>query len=178
MKKFLLIMLVAINCYSIPVEITSNPADLQKEMVTRIDSLTTIQGMISAINTAQSVQQQLQALKNLNNFQQNPGNAVIQVNNSVTGLLNSFNLSAGTSFNNLQQLINSLSSSTTSAAMSIKLMQASNMQLMAISNTLQQIQAQQQAIIAYKQAEIARDQYYKEQSTKNNQATVSVMRSY
>ena len=57
-------------------------------------------------------------------------------------------------------------------------MQASNMQLMAISNTLQQIQAQQQAIIAYKQAEIARDQYYKEQSTKNNQATVSVMRSY
>ena len=70
MKKFLLIMLVAINCYSIPVEITSNPADLQKEMVTRIDSLTTIQGMISAINTAQSVQQQLQALKNLNNFQQ------------------------------------------------------------------------------------------------------------
>ena len=177
MKTYIAILLFALtlNCEAMPVEVMSSAPDVAKEAGARIDAITTLQGLISAIDTAQNVEQQIKALKNLSDFQQNPGQAVAQVNASVTGLLNDFNMNTSSSFTTLRGLIAGLSSSTTSVGMNIKLMQASNIQLMTISNTLQQIRAQQQAIIAYKQAEVAEQEEAHRQAKKQDDAFMSDM---
>ena len=63
-------------------------------------------------------------------------------------------------------------------SMSVKLTQATNMELVEIENSLQAIQAQQKAMIAYKQAEIAQEQDAAQKLEANNQATISAMRAY
>ncbi len=178
MKKFLLIMFVTINCYSLPVEITNNVADVTKEIVARAESLETLEGLMSSISSAQSLEQQIKALSNLSDFQKNPSGAVSQVNDAVKKLLGSLNTNSGTSFTNLKQLIGGLSTSSTAMSMSIKLTQATNMELVEIENTLQAMQAQQNAMIAYQQAAIAQEQDATKKLEANNQATISAMRAY
>ena len=158
MKKFLLIVLVAINCYGDPVEIISNVADVAKEVAARAESLQTLEGLMSSIGNAQSLEQQIKALSNLSDFQKNPSGAISQVNDSVKELLGKLNTNSGTSFTNLKQLIGGLSTSSTAMSMSVKLTQATNMELVEIENSLQAIQAQQKAMIAYQQAAIAEEQ--------------------
>ena len=178
MKKFLLIMLVAINCNSLPVEVTANAADIAKEVAARAESLVTVEGLMSSISNAQSLEQQIKALSNLSDFQKNPSGAISQVNDSVKELLGNLNTNSGTSFTNLKQLIGGLSTSSTAMSMSVKLTQATNMELVEIENSLQAIQAQQKAMIAYKQAEIAQEQDAAQKLEANNQATISAMRAY
>ena len=142
------------------------------------DAIANLQKLVDAIHKAQDVQQQISALKNLQDFSKNPNGAVDQVNSTVKSMLNDFNVNASTSFTNLQDLIGGLSSSATATGMALKLNQASNAQLQNINVLLQQMEAEQQAMIKYKQAELA-DQKDKEHRQANNrQATAEAMMKY
>ncbi|MFN8771118.1 MAG: hypothetical protein ACK5WP_09680 [Neisseriaceae bacterium] len=178
MKKYFISILLFISnlsiCVAVPVEIVSSVPSTQA----RLEALTSLQGMIQALSTAQSVQAQVEALKNLRDFQNNPGAAITEANSAVTGLLNNFNQINTTQINNLSQLINTMVTTVTSEGMSLKLATAANMQLSAIQNVLQQIQAQQQAILAYKQAEIVQSQYKQKRTKANNDAMINSMRNY
>ena len=152
-----------------------------RQLDAKFASVTALQGMIKTLSTAQNVQTQIDTLKHLQDFQNNPSNAVSQANSLVTGLLNNLNSTASYDsgrINNLSQLIGQLSSSSSSEGMNVRLMSAANMQLISMQNILQQIQAQQQALIAYKQAEITEQTSKEEQSKRNQNATVTAMRGY
>jgi hypothetical protein len=154
--KKLFILCWAFNfVFGLDAEIVSNlPATLHEQM-SKADGLTNIQSLINSVNKAQTVQSQLMALKNLNNFSSDPVNATSQVNSVVGNMLNDFNMYSGTSFGNLQELIAGLSSATTTEGMSLKLQQSSATQLQNISVMLQQMEAENQAVLKYKQAEEA-----------------------
>ena len=130
----------------------------QRQITDKMDSLTQIQTYIDAISKAQNIQDQIKQLQNIANFQNDPAHAVQQVNQSVTSMIHSFNDMNNTSFNNVSQLINALSGSASATSMAIKMSQAANMQLMGVQQVLSQLKVQQNALIAYKQAEEAQKQ--------------------
>ena len=180
MKNLLigLLAIASVNVFAIDAEIVSNlPATISDQMA-KGDGMATIQSMIDAISKAQNIEQQLSNLKNLSNFQQNPGQAVQQVNSAVSNLLNNLNSTTGSKFQNLSQLIGNLAGSTTAAGMNLKLMSAANTTLIGIQGTLQTIQAQNQAMIAYKQAEIADQQTKTQQNAANRQASANSMNNF
>lgn len=179
MKKLIFFMGVfSVNlANAIPVEvITDIPAHTQ-EIMSRFDAATTLQSMIAAVSKAQTTVEQVKALKNLENLQKNPGASIQQVNSAVNGLVSNFNTLNTSSFQNLSQLIGSLAGSTTSTGMNIKLMQASNMQLSAIQATLQNIQAQNQALVAYKQAEANEQTRQRTVNQKQIKTTTNALKS-
>lgn len=160
MKKKLLLSLtlltINLSVFAVePVTVVSDIPAQTKEMADRIDSMIHLQTLINAVAKARNVQEQVKQLQNIANFQKDPAHAVDQVNQAVTNLVNTFNSQNSTNFNNLSQLIGALSSSSSSMSMSVKMAQVSNMQLMSIQNILEQLRAQQNALIAYKQAEQA-----------------------
>ncbi len=151
-------MLLAINTSvfaDVPVTSTTDMASTYSMSAVRVDSLQSLQSLITSVNKAQNVQNQITALQNLNDFSKDPVNATSQVNSVVGDMLNNFNMRSGTSFGNLQDLIGSLSSSTTATGMSLKLQQSSATQLQNISVLLQQMEAENQAVLKYKRAEEA-----------------------
>lgn len=180
MKTLFCIILITINIYvfgdtttivsDIPASVAENKA--------KVDSLSTLQLLIKSVSNAQTIQGQIHALKNLSDFQQNPGAAIQQANYAVTQMINVFNKSSGTNSNNLSQLIGTLAGTGSSMGMNIKLMQSANMQLVGINNMLQQTQATQQALVTYKQAEIAQGQHGAQSVKNNNQATVNSIRNF
>lgn len=155
MKKFVLLMCMGIAYADVPVTNTTDMTSTYQVSAVHLDAMQNLDSLIAAVNKAQNVQNQISALKQLNNFTSDPANATDQVNGVVSNMLNDFNLKSGTSYGNLQELIGSLSSSTTATGMSLKLQQSSATQLQNISVMLQQMEAENQAIIKYKQAEIA-----------------------
>ncbi len=155
MKKLFILCCAVKFAFGLDAEIVSNlPATIHDQM-SKADGLTSIHSLINSVNKAQTVQSQVMALKNLNNFSSDPVNATSQVNSVVGNMLNDFNMRSGTSFGNLQDLIASLSSSMTTEGMSLKLQQSSATQLQNISVMLQQMEAENQAVLKYKQAEEA-----------------------
>ena len=149
------------TAYSIGVEavnVISDAPAKERSISEKIDAMTSLQSMIDAVATAQSLQSQIKQLQNIANFQKDPANAVNQVNSSVTNLVNTFNKSGNTSFKNLSQLISAMSSSASATGMGVKMAQAANMQLMGIQTVLEQLKAQNNALLAYKQAEQAQQQ--------------------
>lgn len=164
MKKIfgLMTILLSINSYaSVSITNTNDDPAMYNISNVKLEALSNLHNLIEAINRAQTIQDDIQALSKLQNFASDPANAIINVNDTVTRMLNNFNIHSGTRFTNLQQLINSLAGSTSSTATLIKLNQASNTQLQNVSQILMQIEAEQQAIIKYRQAEIAEKEQQK-----------------
>ena len=162
-------MLLNINSYaSVSVTNTNDDPIMYNSSNLKFEALANLKSLIGAINKAKTIQDDIQALTNLKNFANDPANAIINVNATVTKMLDNFNTNAGTRFTNLQQLINSLASSTSATGTLINLNQASNIQLQTISQLLMQIEAENQAILKYKQAEIEEAKYkkLKEQQTR------------
>jgi hypothetical protein len=119
------------------------------------DSMQNLEKLISSVNQAQNINGQISALQNLKDFTKDPEGATDEVNNIVKNMLNNFNSSSGTNFGNLQELIAGLSSSTTATGMSLKLQQSTAAQLQNMNVLLKQIEAENQAVLRYKQADIA-----------------------
>ena len=150
MQKFMFTLLLFINLSTfavVPVTSTTDMGMTYQLSEVHADAIANLQKLVEAINKAQDVQQQITALKNLQDFSKNPNGAVDQVNSTVKNMLNDFNVHASTSFTNLQDLIGSLSTSATATGMALKLNQASNAQLQNINVLLQQMEAEQQAMI-------------------------------
>ena len=166
MKKLLAILLLNgwINyTFALDAEIVANvPAQVQ-EQGARADGLSSLSNVMSSLSNAKTTQQQINALNNLQSLQSNPNTSLSDVNNAVTGLLQNFNGLNNTTFSNLSQLISGIAGSSTSTGMNLKLQEASNEQLSAIQNTMQTIAAQNQAQIAFKQAQINEENKSKQQ---------------
>lgn len=170
MKIFILILL-SFNLYAFPVEIVENLPQRQAA----IEGHLTLNNLIQGIATADSITKQIEYLKALKDLQKNPSSAIVTVNNAVTKLINKFNeLSDERSkkVNNLSELINAVTTSTSSEAMHIKLVSASNLQLSQIRSTLEQVQMQQQAIINYKRAEVIEEQENKKKANSYRKSVV------
>lgn len=157
----------------VPVTSTTDMAMTYQMSAVHGDAIQNLQSLIGAVNKAQTIQSQVSALKNLSDFTKDPVNATSQVNNVVGNMLNDFNLKSGTSFGNLQDLISSLASSTTATGMSLKLQQSSATQLQNISVMLQQMEAENQAIIRYRQADDALKAHQAEMSKKDDEKTAN-----
>jgi hypothetical protein len=139
----------------VPVTSTADSALTYKMSSVYKDAVINLKTLVDAVSKAQRVEDQITALKNLNDFSTDPINATSKVNSVVGNMLNDFNMRSGTSFGNLQDLISGLTSSTTATGMSLQLQQSSATQLQNISVMLQQMEAENQAILRYKQAEEA-----------------------
>jgi hypothetical protein len=139
----------------VPVTSTADSALTYKMSSVYKDAVINLKTLVDAVSKAQRVEDQITALKNLNDFSADPINATSKVNSVVGNMLNDFNMRSGTSFGNLQDLISGLASSTTATGMSLQLQQSSATQLQNISVMLQQMEAENQAILRYKQAEEA-----------------------
>lgn len=135
----------------------TNTADIPSSiggMAVHAEAIQNLQTLISAVNKAQSVDGQISALKNLNDFTKDPHGAIDQVNGTVKNMLDDFNMRSGTSFGNLQDLITGLNGSTTATGMSLKLQQSTTAQLQSMNVMLRQMEAENQAVLRYKQAEV------------------------
>lgn len=181
MKKILTILLlsgVTTYTFAIDAEIVSNiPAQVQ-EQGTRADGLRSLSSVMSSLSNSKTTPQQINALQNLQALQSNPNASVSDVNNAVTGLLQNFNGLNNTTFSNLSQLISQIAGSSTSAGMNLKLQEASQQQFMAIQNTLQTISAQNQAQIAFKQAQINEENKTQQQMQNQHDAENNVINQF
>ena len=174
MRYFLGAALIANLAFAdVPVTSTTDMAGTYQTSAVHIDAIQNLRSLINTVNKAQTIQSQVLALKNLSDFTKDPVNATNQVNSVVGDMLNDFNLRSGTSFGNLQDLISSLASSTTATGMSLKLQQSSANQLQNISVMLQQMEAENQAIIRYKQAEHALSNHQAEMSKADDVKTAN-----
>ena len=138
----------------------TNTADMPSSiggMAVHVEAMENLQSLISAVNKAQSVNGQVSALQNLKDFTKDPRGATEQVNDTVKNMLDDFNMRSGTSFGNLQDLMSGLNSSTTATGMSLKLQQSTAAQLQSMNVMLRQMEAENQAVLRYKQAEIELD---------------------
>lgn len=164
-----LLSIISINVFAdVPVTNTTDMASMYQMSAVHTDSMQNLQSLISSVNKAQNVQSQVSALKNLNDFTKDPVNATSQVNYIVGNMLNDFNLKSGTSFGNLQELMSSLTASTTATGTSLKLQQSSAMQLQNISVILQQMEAENQALLRYRQADDTLKAHQKELSRQDD----------
>ena len=138
----------------------TNTADIPSSiggMAVHIEAMKNIQSLISAVNKAQSVNGQISELQNLKDFTKDPRGAVDQINGTVKSMLDDFNMRSGTSFGNIQDLISGLDGSTTATGMSLNLQKSTAAQLQNMNVMLQQMEAENQAVLRYKQAEIELD---------------------
>ncbi len=92
MKKSLLVLLASysLSAFAVGVDAVTVIADApaqQRETSAKIDATKTLQTAIDYISKAQNTAQQIQALKNLQNLQKDPGASISQVNSAVTGLV-------------------------------------------------------------------------------------------
>ncbi|MBY0379358.1 MAG: hypothetical protein K2P99_03040 [Burkholderiales bacterium] len=173
-KIGLIVICASIQCFAdVPVTSTTDMASTYQQSAVHMDSIQNLQSLINSVNKAQTIQSQISALKNLSDFSKDPLSATNQVNSIVGNMLNDFNLRSGTSFGNLQDLIGSLSSSATATGMSLKLQQSSATQLQNISVMLQQMEAENQAIIRYRQADDALKAHQAEMSKKDDEKTAN-----
>jgi cell fate (sporulation/competence/biofilm development) regulator YmcA (YheA/YmcA/DUF963 family) len=170
----LLLSMISINIFAdVPVTNTTDMSSTYQMSAVRMDSMQNLQSLINSVNKAQNVQNQISALKNLNDFTKDPVNATSQVNYIVSNMLNDFNIKSGTSFGNLQDLIASLTSSATATGTSLKLQQSSAMQLQNISVILQQMEAENQALLRYRQADDVIKAHQRELSRQDDIKTIN-----
>ncbi len=139
----------------VPVTSTTDSALTYQMSDVKLDAMQNLQSLISAVNKAQDVNGQVSALQNLKDFTKDPRGAVDQVNGTVKNMLDDFNMRSGTSFGNLQDLISGLNGSTTATGMSLKLQQSTAAQLQSMNVMLRQMEAENQAILRYRQADDA-----------------------
>lgn len=164
-----LLSVIIMNVFAdVPVTNTTDMASTYQMSAVYMDSMQNLQSLINSVNKAQNVQNQITALKNLNDFTKDPINATNQVNYIVGNMLNDFNVKSGTSFGNLQDLIASLTSSSTATGTSLRLQQSSAMQLQNISVILQQMEAENQALLRYRQADDTLKAHQKELSRQDD----------
>lgn len=136
----------------------TNTADIPSSvggMAVHVEAMKNIQSLILAVNKAQSVNGQISALQNLKDFTNDPRGAVDQVNGTVKNMLDDFNMRSGTSFGNIQDLISGLDGSTTATGMSLNLQKTTAAQLQNMNVMLQQMEAENQAVLKYRQADDA-----------------------
>ena len=160
MKKIATIIFLAYSVTvmaSVPVTSTTDSALTYQMSDVHLDAMQNLQSLIQAVNKAQDVNGQVTALQNLKDFTKDPQGATDQVNNTVKNMLDDFNMRSGTNFGNLQDLISGLNSSTTATGMSLKLQQSTTAQLQSMNVMLRQMEAENQAVLRYKQAEIELD---------------------
>lgn len=122
------------------------------EMKAKANGIAGLNQLLEKIQKAPDVGSEVQALRGLSDFSKN---SATDVSSAVTDMLKNFNNKMGTSFTDLPSLINGMLSATDTKTMMLQLQQAANSQLNDISTSLKQMEAENQAMIKFKQAEIA-----------------------
>jgi hypothetical protein len=120
--------------------------------------------LLDKIKSAPNVAEEVQALRKLNDFS---NKSATDVSSAVTEMLKNFNNKMGTSFTNLPSLISGMLSTPDTKTMMLQLQQAANSQLNDISTSLKQIEAENQAMIKFKQADIAEKEKQKSDFVKD-----------